>query len=83
MKLKITFLKLKLNANNTIMQFCPSINFVRCAVNATPQKMTDAAVALERFVCSIASNKKERKSVRAVIVEVINQTCLFESMFKF
>lgn len=43
--------------------------------------MADAAVELERFVCSISSNKKERKSVRAVIVEVIDQTCLFELMF--
>ncbi|XP_060761903.1 presequence protease, mitochondrial isoform X3 [Neoarius graeffei] len=42
---------------------------MRCAINTTPQKMADAAVELERFVCSISSNKKERKSVRAVIVE--------------
>ncbi|KAK3513785.1 hypothetical protein QTP70_028897 [Hemibagrus guttatus] len=42
---------------------------MRCVVNATPQKMTDAAVELERFACGISSNKKERKSVRAVIVE--------------
>lgn len=60
-----------------------SILLVRCAVNATPQKMSDAAVQLERFVCSIASNKKERKSVRAVIFEVINLTCLFESGFRY
>lgn len=44
--------------------------------------MADAAGELERFVYSIASNKKERKSVRAVIAEVINQTCLFESIFQ-
>ncbi|XP_053507723.1 presequence protease, mitochondrial isoform X1 [Ictalurus furcatus] len=42
---------------------------MRCAINSTPQKMADAAGELERFVYSIASNKKERKSVRAVIAE--------------
>lgn len=64
-----------------IMWFCPSITHIRCAINATPQKMTDATVELERFVCRIASNKKEWKAVKAVIVEVINQTCLSESVF--
>lgn len=42
---------------------------MRCAINSTPQKMADAAGELERFVYNIASNKKERKSVRTVIVE--------------
>ncbi|XP_036418293.1 presequence protease, mitochondrial [Colossoma macropomum] len=42
---------------------------MRCAVNATPQKMTDAAVEVERFMGSIASLRKERKPVRPVIVE--------------
>ncbi|KAK2868569.1 hypothetical protein Q7C36_000440 [Tachysurus vachellii] len=42
---------------------------MRCAVNATPQKMTDAADELERFVGGISSKKKERKSVKAVVVE--------------
>ncbi|XP_047018440.1 presequence protease, mitochondrial isoform X2 [Ictalurus punctatus] len=42
---------------------------MRCAINSTPQKMADAAGELERFVYSIASNKKGRKSVRAVIAE--------------
>lgn len=64
--------------NNAMLSF-----LVRCAVNATPEKMPDAAVQLERFLCSIASNKKERKSVRAVIFEVSNQTYLFESGFPF
>lgn len=54
------------------MQFCFLINLVRCAVNAMPQKMTDTAVEMERFVCGIASNKKERKTVKAGIVKVIN-----------
>ncbi|KAF5890185.1 presequence protease, mitochondrial, partial [Clarias magur] len=42
---------------------------MRCAVNATPQKMSGAANELEKFVGSIASNRKDRKSLRAVIVE--------------
>ncbi|XP_066511375.1 presequence protease, mitochondrial-like [Hoplias malabaricus] len=42
---------------------------MRCAVNAAPQKMPDAAVELEGFMRNISSHKKERKPVRPVIVE--------------
>ncbi|KAI5624250.1 presequence protease, mitochondrial precursor, partial [Silurus asotus] len=42
---------------------------MRCAINATPEKMTEAEVELEKFVCSVSSNRKERKAVKAVIVE--------------
>ncbi|KAI4888182.1 hypothetical protein NFI96_014761 [Prochilodus magdalenae] len=42
---------------------------MRCAVNATPQKMAGAAVELERFMGNIAPQRKERKPVRPVIVE--------------
>ncbi|XP_076838253.1 presequence protease, mitochondrial [Brachyhypopomus gauderio] len=42
---------------------------MRCAVNATPQKMADATVEMERFMDNIASTRKERKPVRPVIVE--------------
>ncbi|XP_030631404.1 presequence protease, mitochondrial isoform X2 [Chanos chanos] len=43
--------------------------YMRCAVNATPQKMTDVAAEMERFMGNIASNRKERKPVRPHIVE--------------
>ncbi|CAM4587891.1 unnamed protein product [Leuciscus chuanchicus] len=42
---------------------------MRCAVNATPQKMSDAGVEVERFIGNIAANRKERKPVRPTIVE--------------
>uniref|UniRef100_A0A8C1Y3F2 Presequence protease, mitochondrial n=1 Tax=Cyprinus carpio TaxID=7962 RepID=A0A8C1Y3F2_CYPCA len=42
---------------------------MRCAVNATPQKMSDAAGEVERFIANIAANRKERKPVRPTIVE--------------
>uniref|UniRef100_A0A3B4CUM0 Presequence protease, mitochondrial n=1 Tax=Pygocentrus nattereri TaxID=42514 RepID=A0A3B4CUM0_PYGNA len=45
---------------------------MRCAVNATPQKMEDTAVEVERFMGNITSLRKERKPVRPVIVEVMN-----------
>uniref|UniRef100_A0A8B9J988 Pitrilysin metalloproteinase 1 n=1 Tax=Astyanax mexicanus TaxID=7994 RepID=A0A8B9J988_ASTMX len=41
----------------------------RCAVNATPQKIADAAVEVERFMGNIASHRKERKPVRPNIVK--------------
>uniref|UniRef100_A0A672P090 Pitrilysin metalloproteinase 1 n=1 Tax=Sinocyclocheilus grahami TaxID=75366 RepID=A0A672P090_SINGR len=33
---------------------------MRCAVNATPQKMSEAAGEVERFIGNIAANRKER-----------------------
>ncbi|KAM4604990.1 presequence protease, mitochondrial-like [Polymixia lowei] len=42
---------------------------MRCAVNATPQKMSDAAGQLEHFMKDIAGNRKERKTVRTSIIE--------------
>uniref|UniRef100_A0A3B1K4R2 Presequence protease, mitochondrial n=1 Tax=Astyanax mexicanus TaxID=7994 RepID=A0A3B1K4R2_ASTMX len=42
---------------------------MRCAVNATPQKIADAAVEVERFMGNIASHRKERKPVRPNIVK--------------
>uniref|UniRef100_A0A8C1EI87 Presequence protease, mitochondrial n=1 Tax=Cyprinus carpio carpio TaxID=630221 RepID=A0A8C1EI87_CYPCA len=42
---------------------------MRCAVNATPQKMSDAAGEVERFMGNIAANRKERKPVRPTVVE--------------
>lgn len=42
---------------------------MRCAVNATPQKIEGAAVEVERFMGNIASHRKERKPVRPVIVK--------------
>ncbi|TTH23518.1 Presequence protease, mitochondrial [Bagarius yarrelli] len=42
---------------------------MRCAVNATAQKMADTADELETFVSSLSSNRKEWKSVEAAIVQ--------------
>ncbi|KAI1901367.1 hypothetical protein AGOR_G00033660 [Albula goreensis] len=42
---------------------------MRCAVNATPQKMSDASAEVEKFMGSITAKKKERKPVRPFIVE--------------
>ncbi|XP_028282436.1 presequence protease, mitochondrial [Parambassis ranga] len=40
---------------------------MRCAVNTTPQKMSDTAAQLEGFMKDVAENRKERKPVRANI----------------
>uniref|UniRef100_A0A4W5LZS5 Pitrilysin metalloproteinase 1 n=1 Tax=Hucho hucho TaxID=62062 RepID=A0A4W5LZS5_9TELE len=37
---------------------------MRCAVNATPQKMSNAAGQLDNLMCNVASNKKDRKPVQ-------------------
>ncbi|KAM7400088.1 hypothetical protein PAMA_004675 [Pampus argenteus] len=42
---------------------------MRCAVNATPQKMSDAAGQLESFLKEVARTRKERKPVRSNIIE--------------
>ncbi|CAJ1073000.1 presequence protease%2C mitochondrial [Xyrichtys novacula] len=42
---------------------------MRCAINATPQKMSDTAAQLESFMKDVAENRKERKPVRANIIE--------------
>ncbi|KAJ8396104.1 hypothetical protein AAFF_G00021770 [Aldrovandia affinis] len=42
---------------------------MRCAVNATPQRMMDASVQVEKFMNNIATKKKDRKAVRPHIVE--------------
>lgn len=42
---------------------------MRCAVNATPQKMSEAAGQLENFMKDVAGNRKERKPVRSNITE--------------
>uniref|UniRef100_A0A668AF13 Presequence protease, mitochondrial n=2 Tax=Myripristis murdjan TaxID=586833 RepID=A0A668AF13_9TELE len=42
---------------------------MRCAINATPQKMSDAAGKLDDFMRDIAANRRERKSIRPNIVE--------------
>ncbi|XP_071756138.2 presequence protease, mitochondrial [Centroberyx gerrardi] len=44
-------------------------NNMRCAVNATPQKMSDAAGQLDNFMKDVAGNRRERKSVRPNIIE--------------
>ncbi|XP_056149535.1 presequence protease, mitochondrial isoform X2 [Lampris incognitus] len=42
---------------------------MRCAVNATPQKMSDVATRLDGFMKDIACNRKDRKVVRPHIIE--------------
>lgn len=42
----------------------------RCAVNTTPQKMSDTAAQLESFMKEVSGNRKERKPVRTTVVEV-------------
>ncbi|KAM9844455.1 presequence protease, mitochondrial [Aulostomus maculatus] len=42
---------------------------MRCAINATPQKMSDAASQLESFMRDVAANKRERKAMRSNITE--------------
>ncbi|KAM9349611.1 presequence protease, mitochondrial isoform 1-T1 [Symphorus nematophorus] len=42
---------------------------MRCAINATPQKMSDTAAQLESFMKDVAENRKERKPVRNNIIE--------------
>uniref|UniRef100_A0A3Q3EC81 Peptidase M16C associated domain-containing protein n=1 Tax=Labrus bergylta TaxID=56723 RepID=A0A3Q3EC81_9LABR len=37
---------------------------MRCAINTTPQKMSDTAAQLESFMKDVADNRKERKPVR-------------------
>ncbi|KAG7524059.1 presequence protease, mitochondrial [Solea senegalensis] len=47
--------------------FNPDI--MRCAVNATPQKLSDAAAQVENFIDNVSVNRKERKLSRPNIVE--------------
>ncbi|XP_070774904.1 presequence protease, mitochondrial [Enoplosus armatus] len=42
---------------------------MRCAINATPQRMSDTAAQLESFMKEVAGNRKERKPVRTNIIE--------------
>uniref|UniRef100_A0A8C9XNJ0 Presequence protease, mitochondrial n=1 Tax=Sander lucioperca TaxID=283035 RepID=A0A8C9XNJ0_SANLU len=42
---------------------------MRCAVNTTPQKISDTAAQLESFMKEVADNRKERKPVRSNIIE--------------
>ncbi|XP_017284999.1 presequence protease, mitochondrial [Kryptolebias marmoratus] len=42
---------------------------MRCALNATPQKMSESAAQLESFMKDVAENKKERKPVRTNIIK--------------
>uniref|UniRef100_A0A669C1Z3 Pitrilysin metalloproteinase 1 n=1 Tax=Oreochromis niloticus TaxID=8128 RepID=A0A669C1Z3_ORENI len=43
---------------------------MRCAINSTPEKVSDAAAHLEGFIKDVAKNRKERKPVRPNIIEV-------------
>ncbi|KAG7251270.1 hypothetical protein CRUP_022234, partial [Coryphaenoides rupestris] len=43
---------------------------MRCAVNATPQKMSDAAGQLESFMKDVAGNRRSHKTTRPNIVKV-------------
>uniref|UniRef100_A0AAQ5XNV8 Presequence protease, mitochondrial n=1 Tax=Amphiprion ocellaris TaxID=80972 RepID=A0AAQ5XNV8_AMPOC len=59
-----------------IEQFCPC----RCAVNTTPQKMSDTAAQLESFMKDVAANRRDHKRVRANIISVsFNRQIMFYS----
>lgn len=45
----------------------------RCAINATPQKMSDTSAQLESFMKDVADNRRTIKPVRTTIIEVWNQ----------
>ncbi|XP_039999440.1 presequence protease, mitochondrial [Xiphias gladius] len=42
---------------------------MRCAINSTPQKLSDTAAQLESFIKDIAENRRERKPIRANVIE--------------
>ncbi|XP_040910591.1 presequence protease, mitochondrial isoform X2 [Toxotes jaculatrix] len=42
---------------------------MRCAVNTTPQKVSDTAAQLETFIKDVSESRKERKPVRPNVVE--------------
>nr|XP_006634363.1 PREDICTED: presequence protease, mitochondrial [Lepisosteus oculatus] len=42
---------------------------MRCAVNATPQKMSEAATEVEKLMGTIERKKKDRKTVRPNVIE--------------
>uniref|UniRef100_A0A3P9ILL0 Presequence protease, mitochondrial n=1 Tax=Oryzias latipes TaxID=8090 RepID=A0A3P9ILL0_ORYLA len=42
---------------------------MRCAINATPQKMSDSAAQLEVFMKEVSESRKERKAVRSNILK--------------
>uniref|UniRef100_A0A3B5MT50 Pitrilysin metalloproteinase 1 n=1 Tax=Xiphophorus couchianus TaxID=32473 RepID=A0A3B5MT50_9TELE len=42
---------------------------MRCAINATPQIISDSEKELERFIKDVAENRKERKLIRANIIK--------------
>ncbi|XP_029971501.1 presequence protease, mitochondrial [Salarias fasciatus] len=42
---------------------------MRCAVNATPQKMGDTAAQLETFIQDVAKTRKQRKAIRGNIIK--------------
>uniref|UniRef100_A0A3B4G507 Pitrilysin metalloproteinase 1 n=1 Tax=Pundamilia nyererei TaxID=303518 RepID=A0A3B4G507_9CICH len=44
-------------------------NNMRCAINSTPEKVSDAAAHVEGFIKDVAKNRKERKPVRPNIIE--------------
>uniref|UniRef100_A0A3Q3FQN2 Presequence protease, mitochondrial n=1 Tax=Labrus bergylta TaxID=56723 RepID=A0A3Q3FQN2_9LABR len=56
---------------------------MRCAINTTPQKMSDTAAQLESFMKDVADNRKERKPVRSNIIEEQNfQPCQMKTFFQ-
>uniref|UniRef100_A0AAQ4Q688 Presequence protease, mitochondrial n=1 Tax=Gasterosteus aculeatus aculeatus TaxID=481459 RepID=A0AAQ4Q688_GASAC len=47
---------------------------MRCAINTTPQNMSDSSAQLESFMKEVAVNSKVRRPVRTNIIEVSYQT---------
>ncbi|XP_069565063.1 presequence protease, mitochondrial [Brachyistius frenatus] len=46
-----------------------NLDNMRCAINTTPQKMSDTTAELESFMKDVAGNRKKRKAVRTNIVK--------------
>lgn len=45
-------------------------NNMRCAINATPQKMTDSSKHLETFLKDVSGNRKDLKAVRTDAIQL-------------
>ncbi|XP_056913748.1 presequence protease, mitochondrial isoform X2 [Takifugu flavidus] len=56
---------------------------MRCAVNATPERMGDAAAQLENFLEAVSKNRKQHKTIRSNINEELNfHPCQMKTFFQ-
>ncbi|XP_039609483.1 presequence protease, mitochondrial [Polypterus senegalus] len=66
---EMTDLTLILRMLPRIKRYIFSQENIRCAVNATPSKLSDASREVEKFINGIARKKKDRKGSRPNIIE--------------